>query len=204
MRTVLLLLIVAVLASCDDAADSFLSPDQGGDTFEASERVASAAILSGLHRATAEFHDVGKAIAAGYEPPDAAACVEVPGLGAMGVHSVNLALASDLAIDPLRPELLLYLPKKGGGFRLVGVEYGVAALVLTPDGPAPWFAPETPPYPFFNPAPSVFGQTFEGPMAGHEPGQPWHYDKHVWAWAPNPSGTFAQFNPSLSCSGAGS
>ena len=204
MRAVLLLSILALLASCGDTTDSFLAPEPNPESRRDPEPRANAEVLGGLHRATAAFHDVENAIAAGYAYPDAAACVEVPGIGAMGVHSLNLALASDLEVDPLNPEVLLYLPKPGGGFRLIGVEYVVLALVLTPTGPAPWFSESLPPYPFFNPAPSVFGQVFEGPMAGHEPGQPWHYDKHVWAWEPNPSGTFAQFNPTLSCSGAGS
>ena len=36
-------------------------------------------------------------------------------------------------------------------------------------------------------------------MPGHLPGMPWHWDLHVWVWANNPSGTFAQWNPALSC-----
>ena len=48
-------------------------------------------------------------------------------------------------------------------------------------------------------APSLFGQSFQGPMAGHVPGMPWHYDLHVWAWSENPAGRFAQWNPTLSC-----
>ena len=47
--------------------------------------------------------------------------------------------------------------------------------------------------------PSVFGESFEGPMPGHEPGMPWHYDKHVWVWETNPNGMFSQWNPSISC-----
>lgn len=62
-------------------------------------------------------------------------------------------------------------------------------------GPAPWFDAAAPPAGFFNPSPVLFGRTFDGPMAGHGPGMPWHYDLHVWIWAHNPSGTFAQFNP---------
>ena len=155
--------------------------------------------FAGVRQATAAFHDLDAAVAAGYALPDRHECVEVPGVGAMGVHSANLGLAGDLAIDPLRPEVLLYLPTPGGGFRLVGIEYFEVALVLTPSGPAPWFAPTPPPYPFVNPAPSVFGHVFDGPMAGHDPAMPWHYDQHVWIWAPNPAGDFAQFNPSLSC-----
>ena len=184
-------ILIVVLAGCGPPDTLPLSVSKAGE--------GGNARLAGLRQATAAFHDVDKAVAAGYAAPNAGDCVEAPGLGAMGVHSANLDLAGDLEIDPLRPEVLLYLPKEGGGFRLVGVEYFAAALVLTPSGPAPWFDASAPPYPFFNPAPSVFGQVFEGPMPGHWPGMPWHYDKHVWAWAPNPAGDFAQFNPVLSC-----
>ena len=40
---------------------------------------------------------------------------------------------------------------------------------------------------------------FDGPMDGHGPGQPRHYDKHAWLWAHNPAGTWASWNPALSC-----
>ncbi|MCA1639594.1 MAG: hypothetical protein LC768_14895 [Acidobacteria bacterium] len=50
-----------------------------------------------------------------------------------------------------------------------------------------------------NPTPSLFGRSFNGPMPGHGPGEPVHYDLHVWAWRNNPNGMFAQFNPKLSC-----
>jgi hypothetical protein len=204
MRTALLLCFAAIFWSCGDATESFIYPELTEQSSEHLVPAANVPILSGLHKATAPFHDVGEAIAAGYAAPEAAACVEAPGLGAMGVHSVRPVLVSDLEIDPLRPEVLLYLPKEGGGSWLIGVEYAAAALVQTPEGPASWFPQSAPPYPFFNQAPTVFGHTFDGPMAGHEPGQQWHYDQHVWAWAPNPSGMFAQFNPSLSCAEAAS
>jgi hypothetical protein len=147
-------------------------------------------LLAGVREATAKYHDVTKAIADGYQDPAllAAACLEVPGIGTMGIHAVNMGLLMDQDIDPLRPEVLLYVPKKGGGFKLVGVEY---------------FVPLMPNQDALPVAPSVFGQTFEGPMDGHEPGMPRHYDKHVWAWAPNPDGVFAQFNPRLTCSASG-
>lgn len=150
--------------------------------------------------ATARYNSFAEAVRAGYsavgEP-----CVESP-VGAMGVHAVNVALASDLVIDPLRPEILLYLRDGDGKLRLVGVEYFQAALVNTEIGPAPWFGHDDPRdlgMTFFNPAPSILGQTFDGPMEGHNPSMPWHYDLHAWLWADNPAGTFAMFNPSLSC-----
>jgi hypothetical protein len=36
-------------------------------------------------------------------------------------------------------------------------------------------------------------------MLGHGPGMPIHYDLHLWIWAPNPRGMFAQYNPAVRC-----
>ena len=159
--------------------------------------------MAAVKAATAAYHDVSKAIADGYLAPSAAACVASPA-GAMGVHSANPALGSDTIVDPLRPEVLLYQPTRGGGFRLVGVEYVVPLLLRnsTTGTVAPWFSlsPWPSGYTVVNAAPTLFGQTFHGFMAGHEPGMPWHYDLHFWAWAPNPDGDFADFNPRVSCS----
>ena len=41
----------------------------------------------------------------------------------MGIHAPNFALLGDQALDPTRPELLLYVPQRQGGHRLIGVEY---------------------------------------------------------------------------------
>lgn len=158
--------------------------------------------LEVVRQATAAFHDIGKAVAAGYRSPVGGPC-ESSAAGAMGVHSANRALQEDQALDPEEPEILLYLPDGTGDYRLVGVEYMQIVLVRnTVTGVVSrWSSPDIwpPEYVVVNPAPSLFGQTFDGPMAGHNPGRPWHYDLHVWAWAPNPSGAFAQWNPSLSC-----
>ncbi len=95
-----------------------------------------------------------------------------------GHHYVNLQLASDLTSDPFRPEVLLYAPV-GNGLKLVGVEYFQADA-----GQA---------------RPAVLGQPFDGPMPGHEPGMPTHYDLHVWLWQHNPNGIFAPWNPTVQC-----
>ncbi len=50
-------------------------------------------------------------------------CTEQPGVGTMGQHFVNLDLVGDPAIDPLRPEVLVYAPKRNGRYKLVAVEY---------------------------------------------------------------------------------
>ena len=140
-----------------------------------------------MRQATAAFHDVDQAIAAGYASPVGGHCEETAA-GAMGVHSVNAALMQTPALIPEQPEVLLYLPSGSGNYRLVGVEY-VQTLLLrnTQTGQvAPWFSPGPWPagYVIVNPTPSLFGQSFQGPMAGHVPGMPWHYDLHVWRGHP--------------------
>jgi hypothetical protein len=148
--------------------------------------------------ATARFHSFKKAQAAGYTTEDEP-CVALPDGGAMGIHAVDRQAASDQSIDPEQPEILLYIPKANGKLKLVGVEYFQVALVNTAEGPAPLFGEDPPENGFFTPPPSVLGQTFDGPMPGHHPAMPWHYDLHVWLWENNPDGLFAPFNPTLSC-----
>ena len=46
---------------------------------------------------------------------------------------------------------------------------------------------------------SLFGVPFDGPMLGHEPGMPKHYDLHVWLYERNPAGLFAAWNPRVHC-----
>ncbi len=152
--------------------------------------------LAESRRATKQFHDPAAAEVAGYV--DTEECVGIPGVGAMGVHYVNFGLAFDLVVDAAQPEVLLYIPS-GNELRLVAVEYFVPALANSPAGPVPWFDHAPPVLGFFNAAPSLWGHTFEGPMPGHDPTMPWHYELHVWNWQGNPHGVFSDFNPSLSC-----
>lgn len=153
--------------------------------------------LDAAKAASARYHSVEQALAAGYV--QGSPCEQLPGMGGMGHHYVNPALLADPAIDPVRPEVLLYAPKASGKLELVGIEYFAAALANTPDGPRPWFGQTPPPLGFFTPAPSIFGRTFDGPMPGHNPQMPWHYDLHVWLWQGNPSGVFEPWNPEVSC-----
>lgn len=166
-------------------------------TLMSSMPVAAAGGWQAVRAATARFHSMTQAAAAGYSLAGEPCVAEAP--GTMGIHAVNFALAGDLDIDPLKPEILLYLPKDDGDYELIGVEYWSIALANSPNGPIPWFEANPPADGWFNPAPSVLGQTFDGPMPGHNPSMPWHYDLHAWLWADNPAGTFAPFNPTLSC-----
>lgn len=111
----------------------------------------------------------------------------------------SAARTADPEVRVEEPEALLYLPKDGK-LRLVAIEH-VQLIVIhgepyrgcgIEDSTCP---PANPP-----PAPSLYdGVVFDGPMAGHVPEMPWHYDLHAWIWADNPAGMFAPFNPALSC-----
>jgi hypothetical protein len=140
------------------------------------------ALLAQARRATAQFHDVRNAEAAGYLP--VSPCEEEHGLGGMGFHYLNPDLVFDGGLlDVTRPEVLLYAPSTNGRLRLVGVEY----LVRTED----WTAGS---------APDLFGMPFDGPMAEHAPNTTGdHYDQHAWIWSHNPDGVLATWNPALSC-----
>lgn len=136
-----------------------------------------------VRAAVAKYHSFAQAEADGYtvagEP-----CVSSP-MGTMGFHAFNPGLAANDAIDPARPEVLLYAPKANGRLELVGVEYWKrdADQNLATDGDRP----------------SVLGRPFDGPMPGHNPTMPIHYDLHVWVAETNPTGLFSMFNPAVSC-----
>ena len=199
-------LVLGAITACGPTfTDSTTDPaDPAASLISLSSASLGPEVMKGLavvRQATAAFHDVGVAIAPGYGAPAAMDCASSPA-GAMGVHSVRSG-SFDQAVVPTEPEVLLYLPKKNGGFRLVGVEYLVPVLVRnnSTNVVSPWFDATHwgPGYTQVTPPPSVFGEVFEGPMPGHEPGMPWHYDKHVWVWETNPAGMFSQWNPSISC-----
>ena len=137
--------------------------------------------LAAVRSATARYHDPAAAQADGYLPGHD--CTQSPA-GTMGYHWVNPS-AFDGPLDVTRPQVLVYQPSPSGGLRLVAVEYLVwdADQDLTTDDDRP----------------TLFNRGFDGPMPGHEPGMPIHYDLHVWVWQHNPSGMFAPWNPAGSC-----
>jgi hypothetical protein len=141
--------------------------------------------LAQVRQATAKYHDVNAALADGFVPTPL--CVQESGAGGMGIHYINPARLMDAEVNILEPEILLYV-ERGNGLKLLGVEYWFS--IGAPDTLVPNPAP---------PPPVIFGRTLDGPMEQHEPGQPPHYDLHAWIWYANPSGTFAPFNPNVSC-----
>jgi hypothetical protein len=135
-----------------------------------------------LKAATARYHSVKRAVADGFVPTEE--CAELPGVGGMGYHYVNPERLQDGVLDPARPEILLYV-KEGRRLRLAGAEF----FAVDPDQDLATDAGR----------PELFGQPFDGPMPGHGPGMPIHFDLHAWVWKHNPAGTFAAWNPRVTC-----
>jgi hypothetical protein len=135
--------------------------------------------LADVRAATDKYKDVKVARRDGYRP--APVCLEAEDdSGGMGIHYSNRRLEEDATVDPLKPEQLLYEPGPNGGPpKLAGVEYFIQY-----EGQRP---PEIP-----------FGH-LDGPMPGHFPEQPRHYDLHVWLYENNPDGVFEIWNPNVEC-----
>jgi hypothetical protein len=145
------------------------------------EATMDASQLASLRGATARFHRVEAALAEGYVP--FGGCFSSPtGEGAMGYHYVHNALVEDPAIDPLRPELLVYEAGPGGQMRLVAVEWITFVAAWHQAGHIE--------------RPSLFGQEFHvNPTLLDEP----FYLLHAWIWKHNPSGMFKDWNPTVRC-----
>jgi len=144
--------------------------------------------FGGAKSATARFHDLDQAKAAGYTVTVAdlagIECIEDPaGTGTMGIHMLNPTLLfDDGLIDAAEPELLVYEPRNNGTLKLVALEY----LVLAED----WEGATKP---------ALFGQTFDTTEAGNRYGLPKFYALHAWIWKPNPSGILKPYNPRVDC-----
>jgi len=144
--------------------------------------------LAEVRRATARFHDIDAATAAGYELGYVnglgnriiAGCIAHPTAGAMGYHYFNKALIDDLVVDVLKPEGLVYAPGPNGQLRLVAVEYVVPGTASNPPGPA------------VAPTPFGMGMHILVPQVGF-------HTLHAWIWGHNPAGMFAHWNPEVTC-----
>lgn len=133
-------------------------------------------LAESVREANDRFKDVAIAIAEGYAPIP---CASGADGGAMGIHYVNGAYLADDEVDIARPEAIMYEPKIDATLELVAVEY------ITYKGPA-----------------SLQGHLFNFNGAPNRYGLEPFYQLHVWAWKPNPQGTFADMNPDVSCEAA--
>jgi len=146
--------------------------------------------LAQVRRATARFHSLDGATAAGYQlgwvngsnVRILTGCVASPTAGAMGYHYINPALVADNAVDLNKPEALVYESAPNGERTLVAVEWIVRSTQSNPPG--------------VSELPSVLG------MAMHilvPPPGPAFYLMHAWIWKHNPAGMMADWNPDVSC-----
>jgi hypothetical protein len=128
--------------------------------------------LEDVRVATAKYHSVTAAAAAGYADPGLP-CFDSPGTGqGMGTHLVNGGLLDDGgALDRTHPEALVY-EVQDGSIKLVAVEY----LVKMSDSES---------------APRFLGQTM---IPNNDLGL---WTLHAWIWRDNPLSLFESFNANV-------
>ena len=152
------------------------------DTEHPDRHSEATGLVKVVREATERFHDVAVAEAEGYSL--LFGCVSGPDWGAMGLHYVNLSLVGDGALDPARPEIVIYEPLPNGRLRLIGADFLVFADAWHEKSAA---------------TPELMGQLlhlFESP---NRFGLPDFYTLHVWAWKENPNGAFVNWHPKVSC-----
>ena len=146
---------------------------------------AGQADLAKVRAATAQFQRVEVAEQAGHQlgwkdPFPITGCIAHPTEGAMGYHWFDHDTIEDIALDPLRPEGLVYEPLPNGKLHLVAVEWIVPAEAWHDAGN--------------DDPPTVLGQE----LGILNPALGW-YILHAWVWKPNPAGMFENWNPDVVC-----
>lgn len=101
--------------------------------------------------------------------------------GTMGYHwmKIDEITYDPASVIPTKPAGLLYFQKQDQSWVLGGVEYLL------------WAARQ--------PVPNIYGESFDGPMAGHQATQPEHYDMHTYPGYLNPDGVFTTWNIAAAC-----
>lgn len=174
LKARLTVIAAALLAAC---GGGHRHSDAAGSAAVAGDSLPPA-VVQGLGRAraaTARFESLDSAVAAGYQR-DAGGCLAHEPLGTMGFHHANGALY-DGRLDVERPEILVYERLPDGRYRLNGVEYIVPYSARPRDA--------TPP--------RIMGL----PLKRADRLELWYL--HVWIWRENPSGMFADWNPTVHC-----
>src|SRR5689334_2667105 len=153
-------------------------------TEHAGPSMGTSPLVEKVRAATRRYLDINVALGEGWV--QATPCVSSPTAGAMGIHFLKPERLRDGELKADEPEMLIYEPLPEGKFRLVGVEYVVIA--------ADWCGKHA----------SVVAPSVDGHLANFvgDPNRyalPAFYEMHVWAWQDNAAGSFADFNPRVSC-----
>jgi hypothetical protein len=135
--------------------------------------------LARVRGAVAPYHDTDRAMVDGWEEvPGLDHCFANEELGGMGFHLIDVSRL-DTALDPHRPEALVYVPKPNGELRLGAVEWIVPADSWADEGHAD--------------PPEILDQQLHLNEALGV------YVLHAWIFEHNPAGMFEDFNPRVSC-----
>jgi len=165
--------------------------------------------LEAVRAATERFKDVKVALAEGYIADPTNTCETAammgfdPALGSMGIHYFRPDLlgitgppnprvdGNGTHTDFLNPGVLIYEPQADGSLQLVAVENLAFETAWTAAG-------NTAP-PSFHGVP--YDHMVDDPATPLDEAHHFerHYDRHVWVHRENPNGTFAQFNPNVTC-----
>ena len=132
--------------------------------------------LTALRAVTAPYRDIDAAKAAGFM--ELTGCMSDPVKGGTGML-YGMTSRFDATPEPNAPEMLVYAPEANGKLRLVAAEFAVPMDA--------WTSPEPP---------MLFGQAFHQ----HKLFGLWVL--HAWLWKTNPSGMFAEYNPTVLCEDA--
>ena len=187
LTTSIALVLFAALTACQDDTRSnelVMAPTFGRSAGEAAA-ITDETQLAQLRAVTAKFHEIDVAKQAGYST-QITPCWAHHSAGGMGYHFGNTNLF-DATVDLLNPETVIYEPQAGGHMRLVGMEY-----IVPLDAWAGAGQDLNDP----NDVPQLLGQRFTRhsflPI----------FKLHIWLWKTNPAGTFADWNPKVSCENA--
>ncbi|MBC7928716.1 MAG: hypothetical protein H7039_23985 [Bryobacteraceae bacterium] len=185
MRIPVLVITLALASVCSPRANA----QNGHDHSQAQQQEKSAeqlsqenALVKVIRDSSERFKDVKVAEAAGYKLTFG--CVSGEDYGAMGLHYVNFDLVAAGVLDATRPQIIIYEATPNGGRKLIGADY----LLLA----EPWDAKKAGP-------PELMGQFFHLFTSPNRFGLPAFYTLHVWAWKPNPKGTFVNWHSKVSC-----
>ncbi len=137
--------------------------------------------------ATQDFTRTQAATKAGYgllKDAKGIACIDMKGMGGMGVHYANTSLV-DGKIQLRHPEALVYRFVRNGHLKLAALEYLVTKDAWRVDHPTG--------------RPELFGHRFNFTPDGNRFGLPAFFSLHAWVWYDNPAGQFTMFNPKVHC-----
>jgi hypothetical protein len=164
--------------------------------------------LAAVTAASAKFQDVNVAKAEGYTTDGkcmSAAMIGYPAsAGAMGLHYVRKDLigispplpgkrvsGTNTHKDFLQPSMLVYEPQADGSLKLIAIEN----LVFD----SAWRAAGHKQPPMFHGVPYVLLKDDPATKLDEAHNYESHYELHVWAFRPNHSGMFKEFNPQVTC-----